>query len=68
VSAKPPALEEPACFSQRTQRTEETTARLTLGDREADLRPINDELDGHQCTNWESVRCWYRTMDSLERR
>src|SRR5262245_57607288 len=34
VSAKPPALEEPACFSQRTQRTEETTARRTLGDRE----------------------------------
>jgi hypothetical protein len=53
---------------QRTQRTEETTARRTLGDREENLRPINDELDGHQCTNWESVRCWYRTMDSLERR
>jgi hypothetical protein len=41
---------------QRTQRTEETTARRTLGDREVNLRPINDELDGHQCTNWESVR------------
>jgi hypothetical protein len=64
-------LEEPASVLAAHPENGRDDGRHPVGGSRGNCKPSIDptsSCDGNQCTNWESVWCWYQPMDSLERR